>query len=309
MSVRKVLALSVGCAALLITQLTPLQASATYPGTNGDIAFTSPQAGDPQIWTMKALGADKTVITSAPPANFSPSWNADGSRIVFIATPPSGIQQIFTMNPDGTLRTQVTTGVRNFDDPSISPDGRWIVATSWRTNTDDKNLWLVKADASGMHRFTRFHADDVGATFSPDGKSIAWTRVRPNGTTDVCAKLLSGKGFHQLTGGNGDDRDPNYSPDGTKIVYTHVEGLLNTGRLWTMNTDGTHEVKLTDNPPGSVYDGAVWSPRGDKIAFIRETDPLDAVPDIFSIGYPGAGDLTNLTNGNYSPADLDWGIG
>ena len=306
MSFRKVLAALAGCA---IALLFPVQVSATYPGPTGDIAFTAPELSKPQIWTMKTLGADKMVVTSEPPANFSPSWSADGSRIVFIATPPSGIQQIFTMNPDGTLRTQVTTGTRNFDDPSISPDGKWIVATAWRTGTDDKNLWLVKADASGMHRFTRFAADDVGATFSPDGKTIAWSRVRPNGTSDVCTKKMSGAGFDQLTGGNGDNRDPDFSPDGTKLVYTHLEGVLRTGSLWTMDASGTHKAKLTQNPPGSTYDGAAWSPKGDKIAFIREVDPTNAVPDIFTVNYPGGGGLTNLTDGKYSPADLDWGVG
>jgi Tol biopolymer transport system component len=306
MSRRGVLALSIGCGLAL---LTPLQASATYPGTNGDIAFTAPDLAKAQVWTMKFLGADKTVITSAPPANFSPSWSADASRIVFIATPPSGIQQIFTMNPDGTLRTQVTTGVRNFDDPSFSPDRKWIVATSWRANTDDKNLWLIKADASGMHRFTRFAANDWGPTFSPDGKTIAWTRVRPNGTSDVCTRKADGSGFHQLTGGNGDDRDADFSPDGSKIVYTHVEGLLDTGRLWTMDADGSHKAKLTNNASGSSYGGAVWAPNGDKVAFIREGDLFHTVPDVFLVNYPGGGGLTNLTDGSYSPTDVDWGVG
>ena len=308
MSVRRMLALSFGCAMVF---LTASQAGATYPGTNGDIAFTSPNLAQAQIWTMGPLGGEKTLITSPPPANFSPSWNADSSRIVFVATPPSGIQQIFTMNPNGTLRTQVTTGHRNFDDPSMSPDGKWIVASSWRSDSDSENLWLVKADASGMHRLTQFKADDAGATFSPDGTKIAWTRVRSNGTSDVCIKSLDGTGFDQLTGGNGDDRDVDFSPDGTKFVYTHVEGVLDTGRLWTMDIDGTHKARLTNNPPGSTYDSAVWSPNSDKIAFIRETDLVHTVPDIYVVNYPtgSGGGLRNLTKGRYEPADLDWGVG
>lgn len=308
MSVRRVLVLPLGCALVL---LGATQAGATYPGSNGDIAFTAPHLVKSQIWTMGPLGGEKTLITSPPAANFSPSWNADSSRIVFIATPPTGIQQIFMMKPDGTLRTQVTTGNRSFDDPSISPDGKWIVASSWRSDTDNKNLWLVKADASGMHRFTHLNADDLGATFSPDGTQIAWTRLRSNGTSDICVKKLDGTGFAQITGGTGDNRDADYSPDGTKFVYTHVEGVLDTGRLWTMDTDGTHKARLTNNPPGSTYDAAVWSPNGAKVAFIRETDLIRTVPDIFLVNYPtgSGGGLRNLTKGHYEPTDLDWGVG
>jgi len=310
MFVRRVLllglGLGLGCALVL---LPAGQAGATYPGTNGDIAFTSPSAAQTQIWTMAPLGGGKALITSPPSANFSPSWSADSSRIVFIATPPSGVQQIFMMNPNGTLRTQVTSGTRNFDDPSISPDGKWIVASSWRSDTESENLWLVKADASRMHRFTKFKADDVGATFSPDGTQVAWTRVRPNGTSDVFIKNVDGAGFHQLTGGNGDDRDADFSPDGTKLVYTHVEGIQETGRLWTMDVDGVHKARFTDNASGTTYDAAVWSPKGDKVAFIREVDLAHTVPDIFLVNYPGGGGFTNLTEGKFEPTDLDWGVG
>ena len=286
----------------------PEAAARTYPGTNGYIAFTSTAGGSPEIWRMAPLGGSPKQLTSKR-SNFSPSWTVDGKSFVFIGIPPSGVQQIFSLTSFGTLRTQITTGQRSFGDPSISPDGKWIVATSWLHPTDHKNLWLIKADGTGMHRFTTFNGDDVNPSFSPDGKKITWSRFRPNGKSDVMIKQTDGTGGKQLTGGPGEDHGPTYLPDGTKICYTHVAGMKRTGQIWCMNPTGSGKNKLTHNPAGTVYDHAIVSPNGKKVAYVREVDAIHKKADIFAVNYPGGGGMDNLTKGRFTPTDFDWAVG
>src|SRR5438045_7887766 len=58
-------------------------AGATYPGTNGKIAYSATSGGADQIWTMTATGSNKERITLPPRENTDPSWNGVSNRIVF----------------------------------------------------------------------------------------------------------------------------------------------------------------------------------------------------------------------------------
>lgn len=283
-------------------------ADATFPGPNGRIAFTSRYNSKPQIWTMTEKGMVRRRLTGPARPNFHPGYSVDGKRIVFISTTTNGGQPIFAMNADGNLRTRITTGTRRYGDPAMSPDGKWIIAAGWR-GSNPKNLWLVKADGTGAKRFTKNPGNDLLPSFSPDGTKVIWTRFRPNGTSDVFVRNLDGTGNKQLTHGTGNDKGGSFSPDGAKVVYTHVVGPKKTGRLWIMNADGTGRTKRTNNPLGTMYDHAVFSPDGLRIAFIRERDTVHLVPEIFVIHTTPGGGMDNITQSRFDPIDLDWGVG
>lgn len=297
-------------AALLVLGWAAVPAQATFPGPNGKVVFTSLYLSRPQIYTMGFHGANKTRMTNPPRQNFSPSWNWDSTRIVFITIPPSGTSQIFMMNAIGSLRTQITTGTRSYDTPAMSPNGKKIVAMGWNKPGDYRNLYLARADGSGTRRFTKVPADDSAPAWSPDGTKIAWTRLSSNGKYDIFVMNTDGTGFKRLTGGSGSAGDPCWSPDGTKIVYTYVTGTkpsTKTGRLWTMDANGANKTRLTANMVGSMYVNASWSPAGDTIAFIREADPAHTEPDVMTVNYPGGGGQDNLTSQRFHPSDVAWG--
>lgn len=69
----------------------------------------------------------------------------------------------------------------------------------------------------------------------------------------------------QLTYGT-DDGSPSWSPDGSKIVY--ASGLGHNCSIWTINTNGSNSIKLTDEM-GIVDRQPSWSPDGSKIIFER----------------------------------------
>ena len=68
--------------------------------------------------------------------------------------------------------------------------------------------------------------------------------------------------------------DPTISPDGSHIIYRRMGMDImkdrRQGNLWIIERNGSNHQKLTS------YDGnesqAVWSPSGDRIAFVRGTD-------------------------------------
>ena len=68
----------------------------------------------------------------------------------------------------------------------------------------------------------------------------------------------------RLTIGPERERIGDWSPDGEWLVFTESghEGLL------LRNPNGVNRIELTNGPDSDP----VWSPKGDRIAFLRETD-------------------------------------
>ena len=70
--------------------------------------------------------------------------------------------------------------------------------------------------------------------------------------------------------------NPQISPDGSVIIYRRMSFDIlkdrSIGNLWIINSDGTNHQKLT-SIESSEY-GAVWSPSGDRLAFISSTEPV-----------------------------------
>src|SRR4051812_14700508 len=73
------------------------QASATFPGRNGDIALS--QFGDLYLLTPEG---DRRQLTSGPNSDRFPTFSANGKRIVFVRDPADGPQRLYTMRADGT---------------------------------------------------------------------------------------------------------------------------------------------------------------------------------------------------------------
>jgi TolB protein len=280
------------------------RAGATYPGVNGQIAFSATKGGVDQVWTMTATGSNKTRITSPPRENTDPAWNGPSTRIVFSTVPPSGTSQIFEMNPVGHLRTQITHGTRSYFDPVKNAADTKIVASG--TVKGVLNLFMMNVDGTHVQRFTKLPSDDVNPDFSPDGTKVTWERDRPNGTSDIMIKNANGTGGAvQLTSGGGNDITPTYAPSGTRIGYSHIVGNKGTARIWSMNPDGTGKTKVTNNAVGTFYDNPQYSPDGGKFVFIREKSSTHPT-DIFTIDTSG-GNLERFTDGNFIVTGVAWG--
>jgi dipeptidyl aminopeptidase/acylaminoacyl peptidase len=104
---------------------------------------------------------------------------------------------------------------------------------------------------------------------SPDGRTVLYG-VR---TTDVDANRRVGNTFVLPLGSSPrafpDDTthaaEARWSPDGRRVAYTAG------GQLWVVNADGSGRRRLTTLNGGAS--GPVWSPTGDRIAFVSAVWP------------------------------------
>ena len=91
-----------------------------------------------------------------------------------------------------------------------------------------------------------------------------------------------------VTGENillGNGSQPSFSPDGNTIVFVKYSADAKSCCIWTMNTDGSNQIQVTDAKKGYAYHPR-FSPDGMKIVFdCRRKDKKDN--DIYIIDITG----------------------
>ncbi|NUT46949.1 MAG: hypothetical protein HOV94_06435, partial [Saccharothrix sp.] len=258
----------------------------------------------------------------------SPSWQVDGSgpRLLVSRTsaPTWFTATLQDIRPDGADPRDLGVPVLREDpeagnDPNLlfhpragfdpwahrqsySPDGRQILLSRFEDEGDRRvqRLWLVDADGGNPRRLPvadRQPADwEFDATFSPDGRFVAFARrspggVRPDGSASriVVVEAATGavKGVLRPPPEVADQEDtqPAWSPDGATLAFTR--GLISDGptgevrdnHIWTARA-GTLDRQRDLSALGCGGDCAVTddspviSPDGRELVFNREFDGL-----------------------------------
>jgi Tol biopolymer transport system component len=123
--------------------------------------------------------------------------------------------------------------------PAWSPDGSRIAFSSERDGNAE--IYVMKADGSGMTRLTHTSADERDPAWSPDGRTIAFITGR-TGKTELSTMKPDGSDQKKLLSmDRGDAAEPRWSPDGSTIAFVHLPDGR-TGRaaiICTVNADGT----------------------------------------------------------------------
>jgi Tol biopolymer transport system component len=163
-------------------------------------------------------------------------------------------------------------------------------------------IWVMNGDGSDPRRLTDNTTWDLGAVWSPDGKTVAFYGVQYDRITDKPlgpphVYLINGDGTHQrqLIDPSQDQsgRWPAFSPDGSKIAFDN--GGQPSANIFVANTDGSDLHQLTFGRAERNIRPA-WSPDGKQIAFTSQRDGND---EIYVMNADGS-DQTRLTN---NPAD------
>src|SRR5215472_6435601 len=295
-----------GTGTAALTKLTSTFASSLNPAWSADgikIAFSSGRAlngtdadntnGTRNVWVVNSDGTGATHLTGLTASGTSvdfPLWSPDGSKIIFQSArnldgsdslSANFITNIWVVNSDGsgsaTALTKTTvTGTGN-DSAVWSPDGSKVAFSSARAldgsdavNTNGtRNIWIVKADGSGvapLTKLTAVGADSDVPSWTADGSKVVFqsgraldgtNAVNTHGTGNVWLINADGSGPTALTKlansvfesvGNA-----KASPDGSKMVFTSGRALdgtdaLNTNttrNIWVVNADGSGAAPLT----------------------------------------------------------------
>lgn len=240
---------------------------------------------------MTVLGT--LLLAAALPAQAT--FPGKNGRIAFILGP-----DVYTMNPDGGDVRQLTNlGPDNSAFwESWSPDGKQIVFNEYRAPDFLGQLWLMNADGTDQHPLladTDF--DDERPSFTPDGKSVAFSRCRLD--IEACALFqveITGGGITAVTDFElgVQDLSPHYSSD-NRLAFT---GVARKGIICAIELRDSHGSGLTRLTPAPLSARQPdWSPDGSRIAF--STHCRNPQNEEISVVTAKGDELSRLTkNGN-----------
>jgi tricorn protease len=178
-----------------------------------------------EIFLSSLAGGKATRLTDSPAYDHGISWAPDGKKILF-ASDRGGHEDLYLLEPD---------------DPE-HPD-------------------LLKAHRFKTRQLTNTPEAEIGASFSPDGKRIAFLRagklwtMNPDGT-DQKVLVSDVQVF-----------DYDWSPDSKWIVYARVDGSF-ASELYIIPSTGGPAKNVTRY---ATYNGDVsWSSTGQKLGFVSQ---------------------------------------
>lgn len=233
-----------------------IQASALSPDGK-----TFALAWQGQVVLVPSEGGWPTPLTSTVGGKSGIEWSPDGKSLAFVSN-----GAIWTVPAAGGQPQRITDGARGSGDPRSaadrapqwSPKSDWILLETGRRGNSD--LAAVSKDGRSFNLLTASPADEGSASWSPDGKQIAYIERSP----EYFSGRLRVADFDAATGRFKDE---------ARVLY---EAKPDRGGGWSIRH-------------------AVWSPDGKHLAVVLQDSGWDK---IYLIATAGGGTPRAVTDGD-----------
>ena len=205
------------------------------------VAFTGSKAGQLDLYVMNVDGSGRRQLTSDLAQDLDPAWSPDGDSLLFSwsGTAPSSPTMLVVIGTDGSGRREVLVDGWGGE---WSPDGRQIVFTGVGSRARGVHVMDSDGRVTSLPAVCGSACDDVAPRWSPDGLSLAFTRLLPDGTDAVGIMSADGTGARLVLPGLFTAR-PAWAPDGLRLAVTRLVG--GTARIYVVTLESADTVSVS----------------------------------------------------------------
>lgn len=269
------------------------------------------QTAAKQIYISDFDGSNAYPITRGNAPHLSPSWNRDGTQIVYTSF-EDGNPDLFIYDL-ASRKSRKISGIKGINSGgNFSPTGKLLAFTG--SVNGDADIYSVTSTGSSRKLFVSGVGLDVDPTFSPDGKLMAFVSgrfgnphifvARLQWNTDTDVRVLGDK---RLTYAGWYNATPAWTPESDRIAFAGYDKEIDRFDLFLMNPDGTKLERLTLRTGDN--ERPWFSPNGQNIAFMSNRtngQNVKSVHQLFIMNRDGSGQRP-LNTGLYEAQTPSWG--
>jgi len=282
----------------------------TYPGSKDAPSFSPDGTQVAFSWCpdirvqnchiyIKQVGVEPPFqLTDKPEADSSPAWSPDGQTVAFfrllgptraavvLIPQRGGHERVIEEHDLGLGRG--TGPIEVVDGPYLawSPDSKWI-ACPLRTDQQVWGLFLISVETGEKRRLTNptaaGTAGDTTPSFSPDGRTLAFSRARGYRSDVYLLRLAEGykpQGEPQrIALDNVFNFGAAWTPDGRELVFSSGTGYSNG--LWRIAAWSTAGPRRLAFAPDNASAPTI-SRQGNRLAYVVNRDDTN----IWRVGLP-----------------------
>ncbi len=168
-------------------------------------------------------------------------------------------------NPDPVADLLPITSYRGLQrSPSLSPDGTQVAFTWDGGNDGNLDLYVQNIDGSGRTKLTSDQSPDLYPAWSPDGRTIAFTR-----NEELLLIPAIGGTEHKITNAGGSGLS--WSADSKTIAFADRDTPGGPLAIFLISVDSKERRRLTAPTSKELDSWPAFSPEGREVAFIRAT--------------------------------------
>jgi len=201
------------------------------------------------IYVRLVEGGTALRLTTDPTPDHAPAWSPDGTRIAFtrgnaiyLISALGGMERRLLQFPHGTLSPAPVPSRLSW-----SPDGKFLAFTG-SLDLGPAAVWIVSTDSGEKRRVSsppKGYLNDFSPAFSPDGRTLAFVRVRDTYSRAVILMdmNLDGSprgGEREATGYDRTLQDLTWQADGRGLILT-IRQSLEHYSLWRFRLNGVLE--------------------------------------------------------------------
>lgn len=248
-----------------------------YPGVEQDAAFSpdgqhvafvwdSGVAGQADIYVQRIGAMQPTRLTHDATQDRHPVWSPDGTEVAFMRYAGSACALFAVTVQTRTTRSLGTCDDNHIPDLAWSPDGQWLAYSAYLQPNGPHRIVLHDV-ASGARRIltsppvSRY--GDYAPVFSPDGHSLAFTRMAFEEANDVYVIPIAGGEERRLTHHNRLIEGATWTPDSHRLLFTsNLRGVFD---LWQVDVDDGATTWLAGDTEDILFPRL--NPQGNRLLF------------------------------------------